>query len=181
MVFFVDQPFAKKKEAAPEGPVPEHDKGQQFDNLPVDAEQVEKNRNGRVAYLEAREAVELERKELGAARETLAKEIREMCRPEIDDYIDCCVGRVFSMMACKPHAVKMRLCIKKIETPEFIERRISEILSSRDDTGESLVNNARKGSTRERRALYNRAILPNLADSDDIGIRTRQNEPDRRA
>jgi hypothetical protein len=38
-----------------------------------------------VPYLEAREAVELEQKEVKAAREQLGREIREACRPEIDE------------------------------------------------------------------------------------------------
>merc|ERR1711907_389327 len=97
-----------------------------------------------------------------AAKEQLGREIREICRPEIDEYVDCCVGRFWTMMACKPEALRMRRCMKKHEgNPEYVDRRMTEILAQREKNGESVVNNA-DGRTRERRALYNRAILPQV-------------------
>merc|ERR1719329_920367 len=110
--------------------------------------------------MEAREAAELEEKERKAAKQVLGKEIREMCRPEIDEYVDCCVGRLWTIMACKREALLMRRCMKNIETPEFVEKRMREIMAEREAAGESIVNNYGKGATRERRALYNKAILP---------------------
>jgi len=141
-----------------------------FSDLPADAATIEQNRNQRSAYLEAREAVELEQKERKAAKEQLGKEIREICRPEIDEYVDCCVGRFWTIMVCKPEALRMRRCMKKQETPEYVERRMAEILASREASGESVVNNM-DGRTRERRALYNRAILPKVDDAQEFTIR----------
>mmetsp|Transcript_40944 Transcript_40944/g.64926 ORF Transcript_40944/g.64926 Transcript_40944/m.64926 type:complete len:203 (-) Transcript_40944:84-692(-) len=144
-----------------------------FSDLPFDEETITKNRRGRNAYMEAREAVELEQKERKGAREALGKELREKCRPEIDEYIDCCVGRIFTMFACRPEALKMRVCLKKLEKPEFIEQRMTELLKKREESGESVVNNA-DGRTRERRALYNRAILPTVDDATEFTIRNHE-------
>eukprot|EP00928_Gymnodinium_smaydae_P046473 TRINITY_DN30968_c0_g1_i1.p1 TRINITY_DN30968_c0_g1~~TRINITY_DN30968_c0_g1_i1.p1 ORF type:complete len:193 (+),score=37.52 TRINITY_DN30968_c0_g1_i1:61-639(+) len=190
-MFFVDAPFPKKKDAVPGKSAPEYKPDQDLasgaaaaapavsssraalpTDLPVDRDTVDKNRNGRVAYLESREAVALEEKELKAVREEIGREVREACRPEIDDYVDCCVGRVFSMMQCKKPALIMRRCMRQIETPEFVERRTRELLKQREEKGMSFLNNSGKGATRERRALYNRAILPQVDDPTDINIKT---------
>jgi len=160
---FVDQPFPKKKNPEPTG-IPSgvpHE-------LPLDKETIDKNRDNRVPYLEAREAVELENKEMKAVREQLGKEIREICRPEIDEYVDCCVGRIFTVFRCKPKAFIMRRCMRQVETPEWIEKRQSEILAEREAKGLSLVNNTGSGQTRERRALYNKAFLPQVDDPNEF-------------
>merc|ERR1712151_395456 len=101
----------------------------------------------------------------------IGREIREACRPEIDEYVDCCVGRIWTITACKPHALRMRRCMKKIETPEFVERRTGEILAERESSGTSIINNVGKGVTRERRALYNRAILSEVDNPSELIIR----------
>eukprot|EP00931_Biecheleriopsis_adriatica_P075449 TRINITY_DN49303_c0_g1_i1.p2 TRINITY_DN49303_c0_g1~~TRINITY_DN49303_c0_g1_i1.p2 ORF type:complete len:193 (+),score=47.52 TRINITY_DN49303_c0_g1_i1:35-580(+) len=164
---FTSAPFPRAKEEEParkSAPAPETE-------LPFDAETIEKNRNSRIPYLEAREAVELEQKEMKAVKEKIGAEIREMCLPEIDEYVDCCVGRIFSIMACKKQALVMRKCLAEKETPEFIKRRTAEILAEREAEGASVVNNASKGTTRQRRAQYNRAILPEVDDPSEFLIR----------
>merc|ERR1719491_1548169 len=165
-MFFADAPFPRKKEESVK-PGAERIVAE----LPLDEETIRKNRNNRIPYLEAREAVELEQKELKAVREHLGKDIREQCRPEIDEYIDCCVGRIWTMFQCKPHATRMRRCMAKIETPEWVERRTKELLVEREANGESLVNNQAKGSTRERRSMYNKAILPESEDPSEFMLR----------
>eukprot|EP00929_Paragymnodinium_shiwhaense_P083768 TRINITY_DN44745_c0_g1_i4.p1 TRINITY_DN44745_c0_g1~~TRINITY_DN44745_c0_g1_i4.p1 ORF type:complete len:213 (-),score=70.24 TRINITY_DN44745_c0_g1_i4:201-839(-) len=150
----------------------EYRRAHQSDELPCEKEEVDKRRNNRNVYLEAREAVELEQKELKAVHAEIGRELREMCRPEIDDYIDCTVGRIWTVMQCKRESFLMRRCLKKAETPEFVEKRTMELLKEREESGESLVNNA-SGANRERRALYNRAILPKVEENDvkDIMIK----------
>eukprot|EP00435_Cladocopium_sp_Y103_P040978 s572_g11.t1 len=123
-------------------------------------ETIERMRNNRIPYLEAREAAELEEREVKVVKEQIGAEIREKCQPEIDDYIDCCVGRIFTILACRKEALIMRKCLMKIETPEYVEKRTAELLAQREANASSVVNNAEKGATRQRRALYNRAILP---------------------
>eukprot|EP00811_Abedinium_folium_P013082 NODE_22153_length_720_cov_4.853288.p1 GENE.NODE_22153_length_720_cov_4.853288~~NODE_22153_length_720_cov_4.853288.p1 ORF type:complete len:200 (+),score=34.13 NODE_22153_length_720_cov_4.853288:89-601(+) len=137
-------------------------------DLPFDIETVNNNRVGRVAYLEAREAVTLQQEEEKACKEIIGAEVREVCRPEIDEYVDCCVGRIFTINACKPHSLRMRRCLKRVETPQFVERRIKELLAEREANGTSILNNTAKGASRERRALYNSAILPMVNDPSDI-------------
>eukprot|EP00439_Symbiodinium_sp_Y106_P006663 s6973_g1.t1 len=128
-------------------------------------------RNSRIPYLEAREAVELEQKELKTVREQIGAEIRAACQPEIDDYVDCCVGRVFTILKCKREALIMRKCLTKIETPEYVAKRTAELMAERENQGASLVNNAAKGATRQRRAQYNRAILPEVWSCAAVGSR----------
>mmetsp|Transcript_21329 Transcript_21329/g.63650 ORF Transcript_21329/g.63650 Transcript_21329/m.63650 type:complete len:182 (-) Transcript_21329:40-585(-) len=139
--------------------------------LPVDQETVDKNRNARLPYFEAREASMLEQKELAAVHESIGKEVREMCRPEIDEYVDCCVGRMFSFIMCKRQAIVMRRCISKIETPEYIDRRVKELLKEREKSGQSLINNRGAGTTRERRAMYNKAIAPETEDPLELMLK----------
>lgn len=138
------------------------------DDLPLDDATIAKNKFKRVPYLEAREAVELEQTEIKAVKAQIGAEVREKCRPEIDEYIDCCVGRIFTIGQCKPHALRMRRCLKKVETPEFVERRMAEIRKERESTGESVINNTVSGRSRNRRALYNNAILSTADDEADI-------------
>mmetsp|Transcript_33176 Transcript_33176/g.50126 ORF Transcript_33176/g.50126 Transcript_33176/m.50126 type:complete len:180 (+) Transcript_33176:60-599(+) len=166
---FVDPPFKWKKEEAER--MKEQTPAPAPAELPLDKEEIDARRNHRNAYMEAREAVELEQKELKAVHEQIGKEIREMCRPEIDEYVDCCVGRVFTLLQCKPYAFRLRRCIAKVETPEFVSRRTKELLAEREANGESILNNATKGTTRERRAMYNRAILSNVEDTEDMLIK----------
>jgi len=169
-MFFVDAPFPKKKDAAaaPADAAPPAPAGP---DLPADAETIEKNRHSRIPYLEAREAVELEQKEIKEVRAQLGREVRDICRPEIDEYVDCCVGRLFSIFQCKPHSLRMRRCMNKVETPEWVERRTAELLAEREANGQSLVNNTGKGATRERRAMYNNAILGKVDDPAEVMIR----------
>nr|ABV22354.1 conserved hypothetical protein [Noctiluca scintillans] len=182
-MFFVDPPFKPTKEVPSDkmeaSPAPEvSSKAAEvpqkpvLDDLPVDLETVDKMRNSRVPYLEAREAVELEQKEYKAARDVLGAEIRELCRPEIDEYVDCCVGRLWSIWTCKPKAFQMSRCIKRHEEPEFVDRRMKEIMSEREARGESILNNTSKGATRERRALYNRAIASSVDDPNELLIKS---------
>lgn len=70
------------------------------------------------------------------------------------------MGRIFTVLACRKPAMRMRRCLLKVETPEFVARRTEELLRQREASGSSVLNNAEKGATRQRRAQYNRAILP---------------------
>ncbi|CAE8607747.1 unnamed protein product, partial [Polarella glacialis] len=173
--FFVDAPFKKPKPdpSTPSEPIEQAP----VKELPFDAETIERNRNRRIPYLEAREAVELEQKEMKVVKEKIGEEVREACRPEIDEYIDCCVGRIFTILSCKPQALVMRRCMALVETPEFVAQKTAQYISEREASGESVLNNAAKGTTRERRSQYNRAILPTVEDPNEFLIR----KPNRRA
>ena len=81
-------------------------------------EQVDYNRNMRNAYAESREAVNLEKKEFEIIDKIIGSEFRDRCMPEIDAYVDCIVGRYFSIWRCKEDSNVMRRCLRLYETPE---------------------------------------------------------------
>merc|ERR1712014_177428 len=112
-----------------------------------------------------------------AVRERIGEEIREMCQPEIDEYVDCCVGRIFTMLQCKKQALVMRRCMAQKETPEYVARRTKELIAERETCGESVVNNVGKGATRQRRSQYNRAILPEVDDPNEYLIKKPRASP----
>jgi len=162
-MFFVDGPFGRKKPTGaeiaskekeaelkaaqmPQGdssssskaePIPEQK--QRPHESPIPIEIVQQKTDMRIPYFEARESMELEQKEIKAVRAKIGEELREHCRPEIDEYVDCMVGRIWTVLRCKPHAKEMRRCLKKIETPEYVEKRMTELLEERERKGTSLL------------------------------------------
>jgi len=116
---------------------------------PIPIEVIHQKTEMRIPYFEARESMELEQKEIKAVRAKIGEELREHCRPEIDEYVDCMVGRIWTVLRCKPHAREMRRCLQRIETPEFVEKRMGELLEERERNGTSLLK------TKER-AKYNK-------------------------
>jgi len=103
----------------------------------------------RIPYFEIREVLDLECKEKEAATKIFAKEVRDICRAEIDEYIDCMIDRHWTVLACKPLAIDMRNCVRKYETPEYMPRRIDEIMREREKQGEDIIK-------RQDRMKYNR-------------------------
>mmetsp|Transcript_74993 Transcript_74993/g.139943 ORF Transcript_74993/g.139943 Transcript_74993/m.139943 type:complete len:193 (-) Transcript_74993:136-714(-) len=171
-LYIPDDPDAQRS-SRPKPSVPERRPdlpSKPLEDLPFDEAFIRENTSKRNPYLEAREAAELELKEYKAARAQLGDEIREICKPEVDAYFDCCVGRVFTIFQCKPVALKMQRCIRKMETPEYVERRLKEIMVERERTGDSIINNG-GGVTRERRALYNMAVAPKAEDAADLFVK----------
>ncbi|KAF4672613.1 hypothetical protein FOL47_000301 [Perkinsus chesapeaki] len=97
------------------------------DSLPkFTQEQLRENRMRRIPYAEVREAVMLERAEEAEVTKIIGAEIRAKCRPEIDEYVDCVTDRYLSLLKCKPIAWKMRRCVKKYETSDFVANRMRE-------------------------------------------------------
>eukprot|EP00397_Hematodinium_sp_SG-2012_P061429 GEMP01081355.1.p1 GENE.GEMP01081355.1~~GEMP01081355.1.p1 ORF type:complete len:222 (+),score=51.62 GEMP01081355.1:39-704(+) len=117
----------------------------------VDPALIAEKTSMRVPYFEAKEAMDLEQKEIKAVKEIIGAEIRERCRPEIDEYVDCMVGRLWTVLQCKPMAKEMRRCLKRIETPEYVDRRIAEVLEERQINGTSLLKS-------KDRSLHNKCF-----------------------
>lgn len=153
-MFFVDSPFGKKKDTTvPSAPSdakaePEIDfsKIDRSKTMWIPPEVVKEKTEQRVPYFEAKEAMDIESKEMKAVRAIIGTELRDHCRPEIDEYVDCMAGRIWTVLKCKPHAKEMRRCLKKIETPEYIERRTNELLEKRQRDGTSLLKSGQRGN-----------------------------------
>ena len=52
-----------------------------------------------------------EEAEEGIAKQIGGKEIRDLCRPEIDGYIDSVTDRMLTVLKCKPLALRLRKCV----------------------------------------------------------------------
>mmetsp|Transcript_21123 Transcript_21123/g.18037 ORF Transcript_21123/g.18037 Transcript_21123/m.18037 type:complete len:214 (-) Transcript_21123:60-701(-) len=110
------------------------------DSLPkFTQEQLRENRMRRIPYAEVREAVMLERAEEAEVTKIIGAEIRAKCRPEIDEYVDCVTDRYLSLLKCKPIAWKMRRCVKKYETSDFVANRMRELMAQREEAGTSIT------------------------------------------
>jgi len=142
-MFFVDAPFKGKTEKPEPKIDPNVDRTKE---MWVPPEIVAEGRENRIPYFEAKEAMDLEMKELKEVRKQIGTELREHCRPEIDEYVDCMVGRIWTVLQCKPHAKEMRRCLKKLETPEYIEKRTKELLLERERNGTSILKSKARGN-----------------------------------
>ncbi|CAD2096454.1 hypothetical protein YYG_04606 [Plasmodium vinckei petteri] len=113
---------------------------------------IENNRNNRVPYFEIKESTMIEQKEKKEVQKILALELRDKCRPEIDEYVECSVGRLWTILKCKDLMMQMRNCLKKYENFEYIKYRENQIMEERKKNGTSLFRS-------NERAKYNRFIL----------------------
>jgi len=98
----------------------------------------EKVRDSRNPLSELREAQLLLQTDEKRADQMITKEVRDHCRPEIDEYVDCSTGRTFSMFICKDLAAKMRRCLIKYKTDIDIDQRRSELIEELERKGETL-------------------------------------------
>ncbi|SBS81814.1 conserved Plasmodium protein, unknown function, partial [Plasmodium malariae] len=85
-------------------------------SLPKDF--IENNRNNRIPYFEIKESTLVEQKEKKEVQKILALELRDKCRAEIDEYVECSVGRLWTILKCKDLMIKMRKCLEKYENLE---------------------------------------------------------------
>ena len=103
---------------------------------PPEPDEIRKVRSSRPASTEGREAALFQQQEIKRADQQLTRELRDNCRPEIEDYVECTQERVFSVMACKALAMKMRRCLVKYKTGTDVVTRRSEILEEMQKNGE---------------------------------------------
>ncbi|SBT70310.1 conserved Plasmodium protein, unknown function [Plasmodium malariae] len=118
-------------------------------SLPKDF--IENNRNNRIPYFEIKESTLVEQKEKKEVQKILALELRDKCRAEIDEYVECSVGRLWTILKCKDLMIKMRKCLEKYENLEYVKFREKQIIEERKKNGTSLYRS-------NERARYNRFI-----------------------
>eukprot|EP00920_Eleutheroschizon_duboscqi_P010711 GHVT01025121.1.p1 GENE.GHVT01025121.1~~GHVT01025121.1.p1 ORF type:complete len:217 (-),score=13.51 GHVT01025121.1:2018-2668(-) len=100
-------------------------------------------RERRFVWWELREALYIQDKEKKAVREILGKEFRDICRAEIDEYVDCNASHPWAFLTrCRSQAKTMRQCLSSIETPEYVHKRELELMEQRECDGTSLVRKA---------------------------------------
>ncbi|SBT30855.1 conserved Plasmodium protein, unknown function [Plasmodium ovale wallikeri] len=112
---------------------------------------IENNRNNRIPYFEIKESTMIEQKERKEAQKILALELRDKCRAEIDDYIECSVGKLWTILKCKDLMIEMRKCLRKYENLEYVKFREKQIIEERKKNGTSLHRS-------DERARYNRFV-----------------------
>ncbi|KAL8436069.1 hypothetical protein Efla_002059 [Eimeria flavescens] len=118
---------------------------------PLNPEVVARRTAARVPFFEVKEIAELEKKEMKKIKEQIGKEIRDMCREILDDYVECMMSRTLTFLRCRGLAREVNRCISKYETPEFLERRIKELKAEREAKGISILR-------RRERQPYNKFI-----------------------
>ena len=106
-----------------------------YENTP---EMAEKVRNSRNPLAELREAQAFLLQDVKRADQIITRGIRDQCRPEIDDYVDCTTGRTLSVIVCRDLAMKMRRCLIKYKTAINIEEKRNEIVDELVKKGETL-------------------------------------------
>ncbi len=102
------------------------------------ADRLKEGREQRIPYLEMREVEVHKSSEETIAKQIVGKEIRDLCRPEIDEYIDCVTDRMFTILTCKPLSLRMRKCVAKYEVHSgYASQRIEQVLSERQTENEN--------------------------------------------
>ncbi|SOV13154.1 conserved Plasmodium protein, unknown function [Plasmodium sp. DRC-Itaito] len=128
----------------------DEEKKEEFEkSLPKDF--IENNRNKRIPYFEIKESTLIEQKEKKEAQKILALELRNKCRAEIDEFVECSVGRMWTILKCKDLMISMRKCLKKYENLEYVKFREKQIIEERKKNGTSLYRS-------DERARYNRFV-----------------------
>lgn len=125
----------------------------------VPSEKLQEGRHQRIPYLEMREVEVQKMSEESIARQIVGKEIRDLCRPEIDEYVDCVTDRMFSILTCKPLALRMRKCVAKYELHTgYASSRIEQVLHDRQ------VENQDTPADVNYRSQFNKCYVPSEYD-----------------
>jgi COX assembly protein 1 len=136
-----------------------HVKKQETESL--NSEKLREGREARIPYLEMREVEVQKNSEESIAKQIVGKEIRDLCRPEIDEYIDCVTDRMFTILKCKPLSLKMRKCIAKYELhTRYASQRIEQVLSERQKENENTPADV------NYRSQFNKCYVPKQFDED---------------
>ncbi|CDR96462.1 hypothetical protein BBBOND_0303660 [Babesia bigemina] len=92
-----------------------------------------------MSYLEFREADYKLSKERHEVIKIIGARIRDMCRAELDDYVNCYAEKTYATFSCRKEANRMKRCVRHYQeflaTPESQQRIMEERLRS----GESLI------------------------------------------
>jgi len=127
----------------------------------LNAEKLREGREGRIPYFEMREVEVQKNSEESIAKQIVGKEIRDLCRPEIDEYIDCVTDRMFTILKCKPLSLKMRKCIAKYELHTgYASQRIEQVLSERQKENENTPADV------NYRSQFNKCYVPKEFDEN---------------
>ena len=127
----------------------------------IPKEKLSEGRNARIPYFEMREVEVQKMSEESIAKQIVGKEIRDLCRPEIDEYIDCVTDRVLSVLKCKPLSLKMRKCMAKYELHTgYAHTRIEQVLAERR------VENEETPADVNYRSQFNKCYVPDKYDPE---------------
>ena len=131
------------------------------ENSELTAEKLKEGRNARIPYFEMREVEAQKISEESIAKQMVGKEIRDLCRPEIDEYIDCVTDRMFTVLKCKPLALTMRKCVAKYELHSgYASQRIEQVLQERQ------MENKNTPADINYRSQFNKCYVPEKFDEN---------------
>ncbi|ORM41184.1 uncharacterized protein BXIN_0365 [Babesia sp. Xinjiang] len=92
-----------------------------------------------MSYLEFREADYKLAKERHEVVKIIGARIRDICRSELDDYVNCYTEKTWPAFTCKKEAERMKRCIRHYQNILTTPESQQQIMEERLRTGESFV------------------------------------------
>ncbi|UKK01117.2 hypothetical protein MACK_001930 [Theileria orientalis] len=90
-----------------------------------------------LSYLEFRESEYKVSKERKEVIKDIAASIRDKCRPEIDEYVNCCTEKNFILLNCKDQSRELHKCIRLYQKDATSPEAIRKVMEERYKKGES--------------------------------------------
>lgn len=92
-----------------------------------------------LSYLEFREADYKLAKERKEVVNIIGSRIRELCRAEIDDYVNCYGECIVSLLQCRKEAATMKQCVRRYQEEMITPESLHKLMEERLRTGESFI------------------------------------------
>ncbi|XP_955299.1 uncharacterized protein TA18550 [Theileria annulata] len=96
-----------------------------------------KNDKYPISYLEFREAEYKMAKERKEVLKSIGASIRDKCRAEIDEYVNCCSENRFINFKCKKESNEMHKCIRHYQKDATTPEAIRKVMKERFEEGKS--------------------------------------------
>nr|PVC52209.1 hypothetical protein MACL_00000961 [Theileria orientalis] len=90
-----------------------------------------------LSYLEFRESEYKVSKERKEAIKDIAASIRDKCRAEIDEYVNCCTEKNFIIFNCKNQSKDLHKCIRIYQRDATSPEAIRKVMEQRYRKGDS--------------------------------------------
>ncbi|UKJ88727.1 hypothetical protein MACJ_001972 [Theileria orientalis] len=90
-----------------------------------------------LSYLEFRESEYKVSKERKEVIKDIAASIRDKCRAEIDEYVNCCTEKNFILFNCKNQSRELHKCIRIHQKDATSPEAIRKVMEERYKKGES--------------------------------------------
>jgi len=89
-------------------------------------------------------ALKVNKEEEKMIKEVLYLNARDLCRKDIDAYVECSKHRTFTVItACRPFYDAMNNCVKQYTRPEDLEELITRYLKNKEEKTKQDIENAK--------------------------------------